>query len=61
MIHKISHGYVEQIFNERGQFLIQSFVAGDSYCEDDDGNIRDDEMSQSVYFPYDMVQLTDLM
>lgn len=59
LFKKITHGYVEQTFNDAGEFVSQQFVAGDDVSfETEDG----DEINQvhmplggNEYHPFDMV------
>jgi hypothetical protein len=57
---KITHGYVEQVFNDSGEFLSQKFVAGDDVTyETTDGdpiNIMDMPLSGNEYHPFNMSQ-----
>lgn len=53
---KITVGYVVQSF-EDGKCVSQEFVAGDEVtCVDENGNVV--ELSESDYYPFDMVQPT---
>jgi hypothetical protein len=61
LIHKITSGYVVQMFDTKlGKFIDQQFVAGDecSY-EDEDGDSVDSNLlevdGKEVYLPFDMV------
>jgi hypothetical protein len=52
---KITHGYVEQIFDDDGKIIEQKFVAGDQVeWEDHDGNPV--TWQDHEYHPFDMIQ-----
>lgn len=57
LYHKITTGCVIQVFDEAGNFLRQSFVAGDSNYETEDGQpIQRQDMPRcgNEYHPFDM-------
>ena len=62
---KITYGYVVQCYNDAGEFLAQSFVAGDSVdyeISETSGegglpiNQGDMPLGGDEYFPFNMVQ-----
>ena len=58
IIHKITHGWVTQIF-EDGKFISQEFFAGDDVMlEDENGEfVQSTEELEDLYHPFDMKQV----
>ena len=63
LFKKVTHGYVEQTFNDQGECIAQAFIAGDEVsCETEDGdeiNMMDMPFGGNEYFPFDMRQPSD--
>ena len=57
---KITEGYVEQVFDDKGNCISQCFVAGTTvHYETDDGSFvttASAEDCPDIYHPFDMVQ-----
>lgn len=64
LFRKISTGHVVQVFNDSGEFLAQTFVAGDSVeYETGDGdpiNVVDMPLGGTEYQPFDMVNTVEV-
>lgn len=56
MIHKITHGFVCQVFDDDGKLVSQTFTAGDDVAFEDAVGNPVDEGEQELYAPFDMVQ-----
>ena len=56
-ISKITAGFVTQTFDEAGQLIDQSFLAGDDVrWEDQYGESLENDAGEDYYAPFDMVQ-----
>lgn len=65
IIHKITPGYVIQVFDtEAKEFTFQEFVAGNEVeYEDETGDVVDFDVAtlmMDYYLPYEMVQPEDM-
>jgi hypothetical protein len=66
LYHKITHGYVRQVFNDAGEFLKQEFVAdnGEVIYELEDGheiNVENMPLAGREYEPFNMANPTELI
>lgn len=67
LFKKITHGHIEQTYNDAGECIAQKFVAGDRVdgprdYETEDGdpiNVMDMPLGGREYFPFDMKQPSD--